>query len=245
MLQRALSRLRYRLFESQVRRASFDRSSLAIEGYYSQCGQDKWVAEVLFDGKRDGVFVDIGAHDGLRFSNTAFLERELGWTGLAVEPIPEVFAQLERNRTCITVNGCVGSHDGVERFRVITGYAQMLSGIVGEYGSDHLDRIESELAEHGGSSRDIEVPCYRLAGLLERLDIRHIDYLSIDVEGGELAIINNFDFSQFDISVVGIENNYRDYRIPARLRQAGFHFHSVVGDEFYLGREFIRARRPE
>ena len=51
--------------------------------YYSQFEQDKFVYENFFQGKTDGYFVDIGAHDGTTFSNSRFFE-ELGWTGVCV-----------------------------------------------------------------------------------------------------------------------------------------------------------------
>jgi hypothetical protein len=34
--------------------------------------------------KRGGVFVEAGAYDGETFSNTLYLEKRLGWTGLLV-----------------------------------------------------------------------------------------------------------------------------------------------------------------
>lgn len=57
----------------------------------SQLGQDKIVDE-YFHGKRNGVFVDVGAYDGVTFSNTLMLGREGGWTGVCIEPLPDNFA---------------------------------------------------------------------------------------------------------------------------------------------------------
>lgn len=53
--------------------------------YYSHIGQDKWVAET-FRRARGGYFLDFGAFDGITTSNTIVLEKELGWTGICVEP---------------------------------------------------------------------------------------------------------------------------------------------------------------
>lgn len=50
----------------------FGLDALRKSGYYSQCGQDKWLVENAFPGVRSGVFVDIGAHDGVSFSNTFY-----------------------------------------------------------------------------------------------------------------------------------------------------------------------------
>jgi len=52
--------------------------------FYSQLGQDKFVVEHL-NGKRDGVWVDIGCNQSISLSNTYFLERNLGWRGISID----------------------------------------------------------------------------------------------------------------------------------------------------------------
>ena len=61
--------------------------------------------------QRGGFYVDIGANDGLRASNTALLEFRYGWTGVLVEPIPHKFLELAQNRSrqnFIVCKACVG-----------------------------------------------------------------------------------------------------------------------------------------
>jgi FkbM family methyltransferase len=227
-------RTAYEWFARNAANPVFSESELRATGYVSQCGQDKWVTESLFPGRDNGVFVDIGANDGVEFSNTFILERDHNWTGLAVEPIPEVFEKLRRNRTCNVVNGCVGQHSGQQKFQVIRGYAQMLSGLVDEYDERHLKRIDHDIAARGGSRREISVTCYRLTDLLRTNGITSIDYLTIDVEGAELSILKTIDWQRIEIKVIGVENNYGDYRIPMYLVRRGYRLHSIVGDEFYV-----------
>ena len=52
----------------------------------SQCGQDKFLVENIFKEKRNGFFVDVGAHDGVYISNTAVFEKEYSWSGICIEP---------------------------------------------------------------------------------------------------------------------------------------------------------------
>lgn len=237
----AISRWKYRRLFRSAREVIFPQKALRDvqkalrdEGYFSQCGQDKWIVETILPGLRSGVFVDIGAHDGVTFSNTFYLEKQLGWTGLAVEPIPEVFERLRRNRRCIVSNMCVGPRPGKAKFQVISGYSEMLSGLVNEYEKGHIERIRSELETHGGRTREIEVDCCTLNELINMHKIDRIDYLCIDVEGAEYSILSTFDFSRCPISVISVENNYGDCRIPRLLKKQGFHFHSIVGDDFYV-----------
>jgi hypothetical protein len=46
--------------------------------FSSQVGQDRFLFDHFFRGKRDGVFVDVGAYDGEKFSNSLFFERHMG-----------------------------------------------------------------------------------------------------------------------------------------------------------------------
>ena len=229
---------RYSHFITNVEKVEFSLQQLRTEGYYSQKGQDKWVVENLFPGKKNGTFVDIGANDGVTFSNTYLLEI-MGWDGLAIEPIPSVYEELANNRSCLTVPGCVAPRSGKECFRVITGSPQMLSGLVDEYDLRHEKRIASELDVYGGEWEEIEVICYNINELLDKNNISQVDFLSIDVEGVEYKILESIDFNRFHVSVVCVENNYFDYRIPQLLTRRGFEFHSIVGDEFYRNRKLI------
>jgi len=210
------------------------KAVLRTEGYSSQCGQDKWVVETLLPEKEGGVFVDIGAHDGVTFSNTLYLERQKAWSGLAIEPIPIVFQRLRSNRSCCCVNACVGAESKISRFQVVEGYAEMLSGLVDSYQPEHQARIAREIGEYGGTAKEIEVQCFALNELLGKHHLNQIDYLSLDIEGGELEVLRSLDLRRFEISVIGVENNYRDYRIPEFMLKNGYVFHSVVGDEFYV-----------
>ncbi|QXE92327.1 FkbM family methyltransferase [Geomonas subterranea] len=231
-----LNRLCHRVLARSATRRQFDLHELKAAGYYSQCGQDQWVAEVLCKDSVTKIFVDIGANDGISFSNTCHLERNLGWTGIAVEPIPEVFRKLKANRGGILVNACIAAKPGTAKFQVVSGYAEMLSGLVDEYDPQHQQRIADEIARHGGTCREIEVECCNFNELLDRHGIRKVDYLNIDTEGAEYSILKTIDFRRFEISVVGVENNYDDCRIPLLMRKNGYVLHSIVGDEFYVRR---------
>jgi FkbM family methyltransferase len=227
-----LEKVARRLRKRRTRGIRFEPT--ALEGYYSQFGQDKWIAERLLPGLRDGVFVDIGAYDGVKFSNTLFLETKLGWNGIAIEPVPEVFERLKTNRHCITVNGCVGSPPGGRKFGRVRGNLEMLSGLIAEYDPQHEARISRDLAKEGGSIEVIDVDCFEFNELLDRHGIKHVDYLTVDVEGGEGSIIRSIDFSRFEISVIGIENNYGDDANRKYLSKRGYKFHSRVGDDFFV-----------
>lgn len=97
------------------------------------------VLEIL-NYKKDGFYVDIGANDGITFSNTKTMET-IGWSGVCVEPDYEMFKKLQQNRNSINVNAAISNKNGKAKFCKISGKAQMLSGLVDSYDGKHMDRI--------------------------------------------------------------------------------------------------------
>ncbi len=215
--------------------------TLQIHAYNSQCGQDQFVHEHYFCCLKGGAFVDIGAHDGISLSNTYFLEKEMGWTGLCIEPIPKVFAELKKNRKATCIQGCVSDRSGPSQFLKITGPIEMLSGLVDRYDPRHLERVRREVSSEGGSYETIDVQCYRFNDLLEQNGIKHVHFLSIDTEGGEFEIISSIDFDRFEIDVMTIENNYNDPRFTPYLAEQGFRFvRSLDQDMIFINEKFYK-----
>jgi hypothetical protein len=78
--------------------------------YYSQIEQDKQF--LTHRGNTDkGFYVEIGANDGVTFSNTKTLE-DLGWDGICVECNPQAFEKLDENRTCKKIQCAVYNYEG-------------------------------------------------------------------------------------------------------------------------------------
>lgn len=202
--------------------------------FKSQYAQDQFAYESFFKDKNDGVFVDIGAHNGITLSNSYFFEKVLGWWGICVEPLPAVFDQLNQNRDCVCLNCCVANFSGTSEFLQISGYSEMLSGLVDSYDSRHLKRIENELKSRGGFSEKIQVESRKLQDIVDEYQISKIDFLSIDTEGSELEILRSINFDNVFIDVITIENNYSDDRIYQFLTKKGFMLVKKLGaDEVY------------
>jgi FkbM family methyltransferase len=179
--------------------------------YYSQFGQDKFLDTKVFKGFRDGIYMDIGAHDGISLNNTLYFERELGWRGVNIEPNPDVYEKLLQNRpNSACVKCAVSSENGTAEFLVNTGYTEMLSGLKHTYDKRHLERIETEEKTSNSSHQTIQVDTRRFDTICENLGINRIHYLSIDVEGAEFDVIQSIDFSKVFIDVIDFENNYKD-----------------------------------
>ena len=201
--------------------------------FHSQDGQDKFVAN-LFDNKKNGFFLDIGAHDGVNLSNSFFLEKNLSWQGICVEPNPVIFLKLKANRKCVCLNCCAGDKKGTYQFLAISGEGSMLSGLLNFMDKDHLERIEKTIRDHGDTKTIIDVPTLPLSDILAEHAVTIVDYCNIDVEGGEMSVLKSIDFSRVQIRAFTIENNNGGRQVRQFLAPHGYSLIAKLGvDEVY------------
>ena len=198
--------------------------------YYSQFEQDKFVYEKYFTDKSEGYFVDIGAHDGVTFSNSKFFE-ELGWDGVCIEPNPKVFEILSNNRKCKCVKKAITNNKGTSQFFQIIDGPDMLSGLVDEFTDNAIVRIHHELESFSEGFDYIDVECDLFENIVQN---NKIDFLSLDTEGNELKILQTINFNKFDIDVITVENNDYDNKFFNYITPKGYQFVTRLGcDEVY------------
>jgi FkbM family methyltransferase len=164
---------------------------------YSQLGQDDWILNLI--DKPKGYFVEFGATDGVEKSNTLLLEQQ-GWSGIVAEPAKMWHESLLKNRTCHIDLSCVSITTGdTVKFTEAGEYSTISAYIK----SDH----------HSGNrqtNNEYEVPTITLQDLLDKYNAPTvIDYLSIDTEGSELDILENyFQSATRTITAITVEHNY-------------------------------------
>lgn len=195
----------------------------------SQLGQDLWVLEKC-DYKRNGYFVEFGATDGVLLSNTWLLEKEFGWQGLCAEPNPKFFAQLKVNRQCTVSNECIAGETGKQVEFI---FADAFGGSV-EYANDdnHAAKREAYLA----AGNALTLSAISLDDFLQQQNApRDIDYLSIDTEGSEFEILENFPFDRWNIRLLTIEHNFTQRRadIRALMERHGYRCTEAQWDDWY------------
>ena len=183
--------------------------------FNSQDKQDEYLEQNIFKGHKKGFFVDVGAHDGKSINNTLYFETTHNWTGINIEPIKDVYDQLEINRPkCINLNCAIDEKKGQSEFIYNKGYTEMISGLKSHYDPRHYDRLECENNYFGSTSNVINVATDTLTNIFNKYVIKHVNYLSIDVEGAEFAVIKSINFDNVFIDVIGFENNYNDTSLP-------------------------------
>jgi len=208
--------------------------------YKSQHKQDEFIIN-YFNNKKNGVFIDVGAHDGITLSNTYVLEKELNWTGICIEPIDYEYKKLVECRNCIIYNCACYDINGIEKFTLLEydGYPDMLSGIAKDISLKHMGHILSEGGRMGAKRKIIEVPTRILNEILEENGIYDIDFLSVDTEGSELKILKSIDYDKFHIKVIVYENGEGESFIRDFLKTKDFSFHKRLGiDDAFVNNKF-------
>lgn len=193
--------------------------------FYSQYKQDEYIYNRFFKEKElyNPFFLEIGADDGIKFSNCAFFEKELGWQGIAIEPREVAFNELKKNRNCICLNTALSSEEKECEFMELFGYGLGLSGIIENYDNRHLDRINIELKNSENKGKMINIVKTKTLGkILDKYNITNIDFLSIDTEGSELDILSTIDFNKIYIKVITIEDNYHSKELLNFFKSKGY-----------------------
>lgn len=191
-LRRTSTDLSPQILECAIQHHSYSKSQLL---------QDIFVLTVLRE-KRNGFFVEFGAGDGVNFSNTYMLEKKFGWTGILAEPNRTSCPKVATNRSCAVDSRCVWSATGETVSFTETTECGELSTISQFAQCDCHDR---------GMKRPIEYQVKTVS--LNDLLVQHrapatIDYLSIDTEGSELAILRALDFKRWRFNVITAEHNW-------------------------------------
>lgn len=210
--------------------------------YYSQNGQDVYLDTQVFKGKEEGLFIEIGAHDGITFSNSYFFEKSRNWRGICIEPRKKAFNLLVKNRKTICENVCISKDCGRKKFLEVGGEREMLSGLYDDYTPDHLNRINRTTNSEENSIYDVE--CSPLTDITEKYGIREFDFCSIDTEGSEVEIVMAIDFSNIKIHCFIIENLGSRKGLRAAMKSKGYIFvKQIVGDDLYIIRSEL-AKYP-
>ena len=165
---------------------------------YSQLGQDLHVLKI-YNNKKNGYFVEIGASDGINLSNTFLLEKQYEWKGICIEPIPEKYNELIVNRKCICENVSVYNESDIEVEFAIAENNNLLSGIYKHV--NHHKHIVDE------NKIIINSKTKTLTDILDKNNSpKFIDYLSVDTEGSEFEILRGINFEKYQF---GFSSNHR------------------------------------
>jgi len=161
--------------------------SKTIPKFYGLQDDDMMLYQSYFPHLRNGVFLEMGAHDGVKFSNTKFFEDDANWTGVLIEPLPTEFEKLVKNRPRSKCYNCAVS---------------LTEGELELYVNDAVSSVKNNTTDgffdgwHRGKNVEvIKVQARRLGDILREAGVRHIDLWSLDIEGSEYEALESMDWS--------------------------------------------------
>jgi FkbM family methyltransferase len=157
---------------------------------------EEWIIRDFFQDRRDGTFLDVGANHYQNESNTYYLEKLLGWSGVAVEPLSEFAADYQRHRP---------------KTRFVAAFASDVAGasvdlfVPGSAGKQWASADKSFTERGGEGAEGQAVPTTTLNEVLAQAGLVSIDFLSMDIELSEPAALAGFDIERFRPELVCIE----------------------------------------
>jgi FkbM family methyltransferase len=181
-----------------------------------------------------GTFIEAGANDGLQQSNTLYFERYRQWTGLLVEPIPDLATRCRRNRPRCRVENVALAPHGHPQTHLAMRFCGLMSVVKGGMKSfrEELEHVQAGSACQRLQPYDVTVPVATLSDLWDRHQLEEVDLLSLDVEGYELQALQGLDFDRHRPGWMLIEARYREdidaYVLPWYEAIAELSHHDVL-----------------
>lgn len=161
---------------------------------YSQSDEELIIRD-FFQDRRKGFFLDVGCAWPVKYNNSYYLESRLGWRGIGIDGLPDFAAAWQRRRKRSQFfNYIVTDHSGAAE----TFYRAELLGI----------SSTRPLPPPGGKPiqyEELQVPTITLNELLKQQGVSKVDFVSMDIEGGELLALAGFDIDRFKPELFCIE----------------------------------------
>jgi FkbM family methyltransferase len=197
----------------------------AKEGPFAQFGEDR-ILDQIFANQAQGYCVEVGAYDGRTGSATYHFEKR-GWHCLLVEPIPEFAEEIRRHRRCILKTCAASSREGEATFFMAETLEQMSTLHLAQDHHQWVRRL-------GGTIKPITVRTTTLNNLLAEARFPELHFVTIDVEGHELEVLQGFDLERYKPRIVIVEELARQSRVMSYMAERGYvNFKRTGVNEWY------------
>jgi FkbM family methyltransferase len=204
--------------------------------FCSQQGEDIFLIKNYFNKKiSDGIYIELGAVDGKTYSNTYYLQNILGYKGILIEAQPLMFNYLKKIRpNNILINKAISNSKVPVEFIGNTPCGGILQ---------HMSKSFKNSWHKGSKSYFVETE--KLDTLCKKYNIKYVDFLSLDVEGGELDVLETINFSNVEYYVICIEldehNKEKNEKCREILIKNNFTFHKKLFiNEFWVNENYSR-----
>jgi FkbM family methyltransferase len=182
----------YRIYD----KTTFDYHQLS----YSQEGEDMILARLFGTEKKQGFYVDVGAHHPQRFSNTYYFYLK-GWRGINIDPLPGSMKQFQEIRS-LDVNIECAINDNGEQLTYYQFNQPAFNTFSKKIADERIDNKQSHIISQN------EILCHRLEDVLDKFmpEGQFIDFLTIDVEGFDLNVLRSNNWEKYRPYVILVED---------------------------------------
>ena len=176
---------------------------------YSQLYQDMFAAFIV-KKNLDKNFLEFGATDGISLSNSYLLEKKYNWAGVLAEPSPQWHSKLSNNRPDTKIiTDCVWSKSDIELDFFVSDVGVLST--INEFKFSDEKSLPGNTKTRVKNGYNVKVKSISLNDLIiENFNSKSPSYISIDTEGSEFEILNNFDLKKFRPKVFTIEHNFTE-----------------------------------
>lgn len=206
---------------------------------YSQNNEEQYILD-KFNGKTDGVFLDIGAFDGRWASNTLSLS-EKGWRGICVEGSPfsfsKLFTEYKNNNNIILLNAIISSESEVSS--KIVKFWESPNSAASTINDENYNKWKDRIESCGHQKfREMYVPQISFNDMINWIKPFHttLDFVSIDVEGGSTDLAMKYNPDEFNTSLMCIEHDGRQDELIIHFAKKNFRIININSENIILGR---------
>ena len=166
-----------------------------VKGVFESCIRE-------YMSYKNGVYIEAGANDGVKLSNTLFLEQEFGWRGLLVEPSHSAMIDCKKNRS---------PKNSFEECALVSDpNAKEIEGNFDGRLPACVDDINPWFYTDSKDDPKISVQASTLSDVLDKHEFPTvIDFLSLDVKGYELEVLKGIDFKKYQFKYILTEVTYK------------------------------------
>lgn len=202
--------------------------------FASQSNEDKELLQLFHSAHPlcNGTYLEMGAVDGVRYSNSHVFHHAYNWKGVLVEASPRNYPQLVKNRP----NEIATVHAGVCSKETILHWVEGNGRAVGGFQEIAPPSFQKRWWDETAIKNAAAVMCQPLRKVLDKAlgngDVDgskfHFDFFSLDVEGAEFDVLLSNDFERFTFGIVFVEsdqhNTMKNMAVRTLLENNGYTF---------------------